>query len=377
MTRTEATATVHVLHLTDNLKVGGVQKVIVNLNQMLSPTAVRTSVAASPEGELWNLLPPAVAKYYAPPRTGILNKFRYIKWLRQSILRSGCDLVHAHQRGVALSAKVAVIGTKVPVVEHVHSIFDSHKLLSFRGDLLVACGSAITDVLTGTYKKHPSKVRTILNSVPDLAPNGISPIPSINGALPKIICIGRLTSVKDPLRFVRLVAELNSGSHPVVDAVWLGDGELRDDAIDLANRLGCKGLSFVGKQTDVASYIRNSDLLVMTSQREGLPLAILEAMSLGRGVIAPNIGSCSDAILQGKNGVLYDPAIDIDSLASLVRQSLDPKNLESWASCSRQIYLKSFHPSASVPLLIGAYMKAVSMKVPPRGRRTARDQLLP
>ena len=359
---------IHVLQLTDNLKVGGVQKVIVNLTQILLAASVKTSVAASSEGDMWHLLPSSVSRYYAPARSGILHQFRYMRWLRETIRRSECDLVHAHQRGVALSAKIATLGLQIPVVEHVHSVFESHKILSFRGDLLLACGTSIADVLTGIYKKRPSKVHTILNSVPDLARDGVTPIPSADGAPPRIICVGRLTSVKDPLRFVRLVTALNSDGGPIVDAIWLGDGELRDEAQELALDLGCKGLTFVGNQVDVSSYIRDSDLLVMTSQREGLPLVILEAMSLGRGVIAPNIGSCSDAVVQGKNGILYDPEIDAETLARLVRESLDPRILEVWSLSSRDIFLKKFHPNASTPLLIGAYSKAVSMKV--RRRRT-------
>lgn len=359
MSLNQKTPRVHVLHLTDNLKVGGVQKVVVNITHALS-AAAQTSVAASQEGTLWHSLPATAGKYFAPPRRGVLNILRYTYWLRRTIVTSNCDVVHAHQRGVALIAKIATIGTGVPVVEHVHSIFQSHKLLSFHGDMLIACGSSVANVLLGTYKKNPRKVRTIMNSVPDLASDTFQSIPIVAGSLPRIIGIGRLTDIKDPLRFVRLIAKLNSGDKPIVEAVWLGDGELREKAVNLAHTLNCNGLDFLGNQSDVATYIRNADLLLMTSRREGLPLAILETMALGRGIIAPAIGSCGDAVIDGENGLLYDPESDLSTLADAVRHALTPATLQAWGTKSRELYLQNFHPSTSIPALLEVYRTAMS-----------------
>lgn len=353
---------VHVLHVTDNLKVGGVQKVVTNLAHMLISASIETSIAASPEGPLWDTVSPHVRKYFAPPRIGVRAKIRYLHWLRRTIRESGCTVVHAHQRGVALNAKIATLFTKIPVVEHVHSIFHDKRFLSFRGDLLIACGSSVARVLMDTYKKKNSRVLTILNSVPDLAPYGTNNVPSSQGALPKIIGIGRLTEVKDPLKFVRLVSQLNSGTVPVVEAVWLGDGELRQEAEELARTLGCTGLTFLGNQADVTSHILDSDLLVMTSQREGLPLAVLETMSLGRGVIVPDVGSCGDAVIPGQNGLLYDPEGDLMTLVEVVRSAISPSNLDTWGANSRRMYLDKFHPDSTLPTLLAAYDKVTQQK---------------
>lgn len=358
-------APLHVLLLTDNLKVGGVQKVVVNFSEMLTAASITTSVSASSEGPLWEMLPDTVQSLPAPSKNGLLSMFRYIFWLRRTVANNGITIVHAHQRGVALAAKAATLGTRVAVVEHVHSVFSGLRVLSFHGDLLIACGSSVARVLTETYRKRQDKVHTILNSVPDLAPEGASHVPSENGTLPRLIGVGRLTSVKDPLKFVRLVSRLNSGPELSVTAAWLGDGELRSEAEALAKELNCRGLSFLGAQTDVASHIREADLLVLTSKREGLPLAVLEAMSLGRGVIVPDVGSCSDAVIHGQNGILYDPDVELEDLVELVKHALAPPTLSSWGKKSRELYNANFHPNTSLPKLLQVYSKALGVKRPP------------
>ena len=86
----------------------------------------------------------------------------------------------------------------------------------------------------------------------------------------------------------------------------------------LADRVRCPGLTH-----DVPSYLQAADLFVLPSRREGLPVALLEAMACGLPAIASRLKGSTDAIIEsGANGVLV-PAGDVTALAEAIAALLD------------------------------------------------------
>jgi glycosyltransferase involved in cell wall biosynthesis len=85
----------------------------------------------------------------------------------------------------------------------------------------------------------------------------------------------------------------------------------------------------------VADKMLSADLLVLTSRWEGLPLVALEALALGRGIVAPDVGSCRDVVSPGENGLLYPPDATAEEIAALIRAALDPDTLRRWGRASR------------------------------------------
>ena len=211
-----------VLLLTDSLDVGGLERVVVTLAGELSGRGHEVTVAAEPGGALWDELPDDVTRAVAPSRRTVTDRLRHARWLARLVRRGRFDVVHAHQRGVALLARLARTGTRTRVVEHVHNVFLARgveKALSFRGDHLVACGTAIARMLTADFGRPAARTTTVPNAVPDRGAGLDLVLPSSRGVRPTVLAVGRVSAQKDPHRFVDVVAALNAGDRQRVDAV--------------------------------------------------------------------------------------------------------------------------------------------------------------
>lgn len=100
-------------------------------------------------------------------------------------------------------------------------------------------------------------------------------------------------------------------------ALWVvGDGPMRDRLETLAGRLGIEtATSFLGTRTDIGDLLGGSDLLLVSSDTEGLPRVILEAALTSRPVVSTAVGGIPDVILHGQTGLLSPPG-DAAALAA-------------------------------------------------------------
>ncbi|WP_448642077.1 glycosyltransferase family 4 protein [Geodermatophilus sp. URMC 63] len=340
---------------------GGLERVVVDLSRELCARGHAVTVVAAAGGELWGELPDGVRRLASPARETRLQKLHYFLWLARALRSGRFDVVHAHQRTVALQARVARAATRLRVVEHVHNVFtpDHKTWVSFRGDHLVACGPAVADMLVRDFRRPPDRISTVVNSVPDLSGGTPPPLPvSQGGRPPSVLVVARVTQAKDPHRFIDVVSELNAGQQRV-EAVWVGTGDLWRECVDEVERRRVPGLSFVGEHRDVVPFLRRADLVMLTSRQEGLPLSLLEAASMGRPLVAPRIGSCPTVVQHGQNGLLFDVDSSPAAIAALVAPVLARETLERMGRASRRAYLSRFTPRGQVERLEEVYRTVV------------------
>jgi glycosyltransferase involved in cell wall biosynthesis len=128
--------------------------------------------------------------------------------------------------------------------------------------------------------------------------------------------VGRLTPVKRPERFIDMAIEV-ARRHP--DAVYLiaGEGELLEELRERARPLGDRA-QFLGWRADVATIYAASDVVVLTSDNEGMPVALIEAASIGTPAVTTRVGSAPEVVLDGVTGFVTGTDI-----ASLVRATLE------------------------------------------------------
>ena len=93
-----------------------------------------------------------------------------------------------------------------------------------------------------------------------------------------------------------------------VYGVWIGDGPLRAKTEKLAARRGLAGrMSFVGERSDVSALLPGLDIFAMASRYEGLPCAIVEAMSAERPIVATAVNAVPNVVIPGETGLLVPP----------------------------------------------------------------------
>jgi glycosyltransferase involved in cell wall biosynthesis len=96
--------------------------------------------------------------------------------------------------------------------------------------------------------------------------------------------------------------------HPATRFLIVGDGPCRPQVEERAQQLGLGShVIFTGSRPDVPRLLAAMDVFGLTSRMEANPLSILEAMSVGRPVVATNVGSIHEAVLEGQTGFLVEP----------------------------------------------------------------------
>lgn len=135
-----------------------------------------------------------------------------------------------------------------------------------------------------------------------------------------ILYVGSLFDVKNPGLFVELAEQT-----PDRKFVMIGKDLVPEKLSAKLGRSAPSNVVLAGPQNHLKTLrcIHDANALVMTSHSEGLPTVVMEAMSLGTPVIAPNSFGCGDLIQHEQNGLSYEPG-DRDALVNLVSRSPDP-----------------------------------------------------
>jgi glycosyltransferase involved in cell wall biosynthesis len=132
--------------------------------------------------------------------------------------------------------------------------------------------------------------------------------------------VGRLEPEKRFDLLLRLAAELKAANIVVVIA---GEGSMRPSLISQAASLGLTPrLLLLGQRMDVRDLLQAFDVYVQTSDTEGIPNAVLEAMATETPVVATNVGGTSELIEDGTHGLLV-PRGDVAALTAAVSAVLD------------------------------------------------------
>lgn len=136
-----------------------------------------------------------------------------------------------------------------------------------------------------------------------------APAPAPSGDL-TFVCIGRLCVAKSQTLLVEAVARVVQQGHPM-RLVLVGDGEMRADVeASIREHRMQQHVQITGwaSEGEVQQHLRSARALVLPSLAEGLPVAIMEAMALGRPVLATYVGGIPELVRDGKEGWLVPPA---------------------------------------------------------------------
>jgi glycosyltransferase involved in cell wall biosynthesis len=135
---------------------------------------------------------------------------------------------------------------------------------------------------------------------------------------------GRFTAEKGQRDLVLAARDVVSGE-PRAHVVLFGDGALRADCEALARDLGLAShVHFAGFRANVQDYLQHADVVVNPSLSEGLPNVLLEAMSMGRAVVATAVGGVPELVRDGESGLLVAPAAPQALAAALLSVLGDP-----------------------------------------------------
>ena len=152
------------------------------------------------------------------------------------------------------------------------------------------------------------------------------PWADVSGKKPFVFgTVGRLTEAKDHAVLLRAFARV-SEHHPLARLLLVGEGELRRETESLVHELNLADkVCLAGACTDIPARLRAMDVFVLSSKREGMPMAVLEAMACGLPVISTDVGDIASLNNAGPHIHLV-PAKDVPALAGAMERMLTDRS---------------------------------------------------
>jgi glycosyltransferase involved in cell wall biosynthesis len=171
--------------------------------------------------------------------------------------------------------------------------------------------------------------------------------------------VGRLAPQKGFAYLIQALSTIRSKHRIDAALVIAGTGAQHEELTRLIERLGLDGhVRLLGHRGDVTRLLPAFDVFALSSEFEGLPLAILEAMAAGRPVVATDVGGVRDAVADTETGFLVPPR-DSDAIAeALVRLARDRGLREEMGSRAAAIASVWFDQERMVTETWNAYGKA-------------------
>lgn len=142
--------------------------------------------------------------------------------------------------------------------------------------------------------------------------NGVSDKPEIVrtsiGSPIEICCVGSISDRKGQQFIVDALKKLTIEERNQIHFTLLGDGSMLIALEEEAAQSGIAAfITFAGVRSDVENYLRKSDIFILPSKDEGLPIAILEAMRASLPIISTPVGGIPEMLKDGYNGVMMEP----------------------------------------------------------------------
>jgi glycosyltransferase involved in cell wall biosynthesis len=147
--------------------------------------------------------------------------------------------------------------------------------------------------------------------------------------VPVLLFAGCLSAEKRVDRLLRVFSQVLNGV-PQVHLWVMGDGPLHRDLAQQADGLGvAEQARFLGALTDVASHMKAADLLVLSSDTEGIPAVVLEAGLLGLPVVSTRVGGLPECVIDGETGLLVEPEDEAGLARAIVDLLRDPEQRQA------------------------------------------------
>lgn len=276
-----------VLHILNTGSYSGAENVVITI--INNTKAEVDSVYLAKDGSIRNILKENGIEFYS------VTKLSY-KELRKAVKGIKPDIIHAHDFTAGIMAAVSVFG--VPIINHLHNNSPWLKKLGLKSILYAISTFRYKKILTVSESVMDEFIfSNICKRKSEVIGNPIDLEKIIHSIENKNICepyeiafLGRLSPQKNPLFFLEIIYELKKNM-PNIQAKMIGDGELRKQVENKIKELALEdNVELLGFQSNPYDYLYQSKVLCMPSAWEGFGLAAVEALALGKPVVASPVG---------------------------------------------------------------------------------------
>jgi glycosyltransferase involved in cell wall biosynthesis len=365
------------------MNVGGPALEVVAMLRLIDPAKVNqrvlTGEVAAGEADYLQLRAPDIELVKVP---GLgrdikgLGDLRAFLFVVKEIRRFRPHIVHTHTAKAGVLGRVAALATRVPFTVHtfhghlLHGYFSSRvtsvvvgveKLLAKCSTRLIAGGEKVRDDLLavgiGSPEQYsivapgvavpPKHDRTVSRATLGLGPDTLA-----------VVFVARLTKVKRAERFIEL-AEKSQTVVPNAKFLVLGDGPDREELEESARHLNDR-VQFLGWVGDVHSVYAAADMIVLTSDNEGMPLSLIEAAMQGVPAVASDVGSVKEVVKDGISGRLVTPGDSAALLEAFTELATHEQLRQQFGSSAAAHALASFSERRLADDVLAIYLELIA-----------------
>ncbi|WP_441291320.1 glycosyltransferase [Sorangium sp. KYC3313] len=345
-----------IAHVVSSFQTGGAEQVVVDLaasQRAAGHDVLAVAIAEDPDGPRAEQLRRRGVEVHLVPKCPGFDAALTAR-LAALFATKGVTLVHAHNHLSLVYAAPAGWLHRVPVIHTKHGVSQDMqgrswllRAASAFVDAHVAVSQPTAAVVLGRREVDPPKLHVVVNGI-DLS--RFAPDPAARArvradlAIPRdawvVGSVGRLSPVKNHALLVRAAAT----SLPRNGRVLLvGEGAERGRLDALARELGVsERVLFTGERHDVPALLAAFDVFALPSLSEGLPLALLEAMTAGLPVVATDVGGVSTVLVHGETGFLV-PSDEVTPLAARLSElHANPARAAQMGRSGRRLALRRY-----------------------------------
>lgn len=366
-------ALLKVIHLVEDLKVGGLERILDTIVRNLDKSKYQVEVWCLARGGA--IAESLINDGYKVKILGIRSY--YYPWnllrLMWKLGREKPDILHTHAYFAGTAGRVAALFVRIKTLfHHMHSTYLSYKkrnllierLLSLFTSRIICCSNAVAEFTVNTEKIAPEKVTVIYNGVEILPGSGLS-ITQIKQQLQidnNETVVGSIASLNPHKGHKYLVqaAVKVLEDIPNVKFILVGDGRCRIELETEAKELGIRDkIMFTGVRRDIYDFLSIMDIFVLpSSEVEGLGIALIEAMAMKKPVIGTELGGIPEVIQNNVNGFLVPPRNSGKMAEAIIRLLQDRSVAEEMGQKGYLIYKEKFLLSVMMEKVVRLYEEA-------------------
>ncbi|NNG67947.1 glycosyltransferase family 4 protein [Caldanaerobacter subterraneus] len=349
---------------------GGVARHVLDLALILKENGYKVDIATGTDyvdfmNEFIKIADNVIKVKHLKRKLHPINDLLALQEVKKLLLSRKYDIIHAHGpkagfifREVAYKLGIPVVYTHHLVVYRqfkslLNPLYKKLELIASKHcDHVITVSNSNKEILINDKIVDPRKISVVYNGLVDLKPKYERLKARSEIGIPKdtfvVVYVGRLERPKDPLTLVRAFKEA-SKKIPNSLLLLIGDGPLRSKIVNESN------IKVTGFIKEVEKYLAAADVFVLTTNKEGLPISILEAMKYSLPIIATNVDGIPEEVYNGVNGYLINKSDSKMLSKYLVELYIDEKKRREMGEASYSILKREFDFRRNVQKIMDIY----------------------
>ena len=339
-------------------KIGGGESHVLDLVGELNKDIFEPVVLSFTDGPMIDRLQAMGIKTYVvhTEKPFDISKWQQVKHIME---KEKIELVHAHGTRANSNVFWAASQLNLPLVYTVHGWsfhpdqnplvrfirVKSEKFLAQRANVTICVSdNNLRDALKEFSLPNAAVIKYGIN-LKKFNPNGsFKNVRAEYGLDQDTVVVGyiaRITIQKDPFTLMKAIAKVPASVK--VKFLVVGDGDLKPAMLQLAKELGIESrIVFSNFRQDVPDVLNAVDIYCLPSLWEGLPIGLLEAMAMGKAIVASAVDGTKEVISDNQNGFLVPPQSPEKLAEALTKLASDPALIERFGANAHKVMKEQF-----------------------------------